>query len=485
MAQHAAMRQVFQRLGFSQQAATAVVDDQGINSLDELRILKDDEITNLCKVIRRPGGQIANPNPDVQGNIPNPGIMVSLRAEHNTKLARYMLMHRTIRIARPCDHADITLDAVRAYAEMRDYELNYENPETKPTIDDKDWPKTFEALEQYFTSKRGEYHIPLAYVIRDEVDPPAPADDPEGNYATPVEEMIARAPHERNGQLDPVFIINSGKVLDDLADMFRETMSWTYMKDFVQPRDGRGAYLALFNHYLGPNNVNNQSAASEKALATISYNGEGRRWNFEKYVTAQKKHHQILEGLVRYGYSGIDPTTKVRYLMNGIKTRELDVPTGQILGNPTLRSDFDGSVTLYKDFINQSKSASASGSSAPTRSVSATGVTKGNSIEDRYYSPAEYAKLTNEQREELRQARAKRGHVKGAKDSKTLPGQVTKKQKMEGKRTIAALKKIDKRMDSIEKKLAATDSNVPDTVSTDGSSTQGSNSNNAALTRQN
>jgi hypothetical protein len=48
-----------------------------------------------------------------------------------------------------------------------------------------------------------------------------------------------------------------------------------YMKDFVQPRDGCGAYQAHFNHYLDPNNVNNQSATSEKALATISYNGEG------------------------------------------------------------------------------------------------------------------------------------------------------------------------------------------------------------------
>jgi hypothetical protein len=47
MAQQATMRQVFQCLGFSQQAMTAVVDDQGINLLDELRILKDDEITNL------------------------------------------------------------------------------------------------------------------------------------------------------------------------------------------------------------------------------------------------------------------------------------------------------------------------------------------------------------------------------------------------------------------------------------------------------
>jgi hypothetical protein len=114
--------------------------------------------------------------------------------------------------------------------------------------------------------------------------------------------MVACTPHERNGKLDPVFIVNSGMVLDDLAKMYCDTFSWTYMNDFVQSRDGRGAYRARFNHYLGPNNVNNQSAASEKALATISYNGDGHHWNFEKYVVAQKKHHQILEGLVRYEY---------------------------------------------------------------------------------------------------------------------------------------------------------------------------------------
>jgi hypothetical protein len=69
--------------------------------------------------------------------------------------------------------------------------------------------------------------------------------------------------------------------------MFQETMSWMYMKDFVQPRDGHGAYRTLFNHHLSSNNVNNQSAALEKALAMISYYcGEGCHRNVEKYVTA-------------------------------------------------------------------------------------------------------------------------------------------------------------------------------------------------------
>jgi hypothetical protein len=196
---------------------------------------------------------------------------------------------------------------------------------------------------------------------------------------------------------------------------------------------------------------------------------------------AQKKHHQILEGLVRYGYSGIDARTKVRYLMDGIKTSVLDVPTGQIIGNPVLCSNFDGSFTLYKGFITQSKSSS---SSTLMRNVSTTCVTKGT-IEDCYYAPT----LSNEQKEQLRQLRGRRGHKPGAKDSKVLPGHANKKPKSDGKRTITTLSKynaaMQKRLDSMEKKLRANDGNIPDTVSTDGSSTQGSNSNNAALTRQN
>jgi len=38
-------------LGFTTQAATAVMGDQGIDSLEELRVLDE----SLCKVIRKPG----------------------------------------------------------------------------------------------------------------------------------------------------------------------------------------------------------------------------------------------------------------------------------------------------------------------------------------------------------------------------------------------------------------------------------------------
>jgi hypothetical protein len=51
-----AMRTMFNRIGFTVAASQEViVDEQGMNTLDEIKLLTDNEIENLCKVIRRPG----------------------------------------------------------------------------------------------------------------------------------------------------------------------------------------------------------------------------------------------------------------------------------------------------------------------------------------------------------------------------------------------------------------------------------------------
>ena len=51
MAAVVALRTALVRLGFSIQAAAFITDDQGLNALSEFRLLKDDEVENLCKVV--------------------------------------------------------------------------------------------------------------------------------------------------------------------------------------------------------------------------------------------------------------------------------------------------------------------------------------------------------------------------------------------------------------------------------------------------
>ena len=53
MAKNAAMRQALIWIGFMQDVAQAIMDDQEIDSLAEIMLLlKDDEITTLCKIVQ-------------------------------------------------------------------------------------------------------------------------------------------------------------------------------------------------------------------------------------------------------------------------------------------------------------------------------------------------------------------------------------------------------------------------------------------------
>ena len=150
MADVVAIRAALQRLDFSAPAALLITDDQAIDSVQELTLLEDKEVENLCRVLRRPGGTIPNPQAAVVGApalIGNPGTQVSLRAENNMKFAVYFLKHRT-RTSRATTAADITLDQVQGIRNLRQEEENHDDVEA-PKLDNRDWPKTMEAIIEY------------------------------------------------------------------------------------------------------------------------------------------------------------------------------------------------------------------------------------------------------------------------------------------------------------------------------------------------
>jgi hypothetical protein len=469
----AAVRTALVRIGFVEAAALALTEEQGLDSLDEIRILTDDDIANLCKLLRRPGGVVQGVLNAAGNPVPNPGIQVSARAETNLKLAAFFLRHK-IRTGRTVAPADVTLASIRALRELREYEETYKPSEDVPTINDRDWPKTMETILEYLRSYLGDKKIPLAYVVRESED--VPVADPEGGYATLQDEMIARAPHfslvASVRTADPAYLINREKVWDVIARITRSHDCWTYVKPAQRTRDGRKAYLALYAHYLGPNNVDNMASQAESKLNSTVYNGEQRRWNFERYVNVHKQQHSIMEGLVEHGYVGIDPRSKVRFLIEGIKTDKLDSVKTRIYSDATLRSDFDACVTLYQDFIKQMSSKSKG--NPRDVNVSEVKVSGGK---------RKHADLANK--------RAKRGHKPGAKDSKT-----GKKEKGKGEsnkavnktlkglnRTVAQLAKQMGKAD-IDDASAASDSSTGTQPRTTAKHSAGTNRSNSSLTRQ-
>ena len=151
MAQVNAIRTALGRLGFSNEAANYITSDQngqGMNSLAEFAVLTDDEVENLCKVVRRPGGMMQNPNAAAPpgadaaaaaaaaaqpAQIPNPGLAVTLRAENNLKLACYFLRYKE-RTSRAVTADMITLASVRELHPYREWEENHKDVEARKSM---------------------------------------------------------------------------------------------------------------------------------------------------------------------------------------------------------------------------------------------------------------------------------------------------------------------------------------------------------------
>jgi len=185
--------------------------------------------------------------------------------------------------------------------------------------------------------------------------------------------------------------------------------------------------MGLHDHYLGQNNVDIQSGAAECKLQQTTYSGKQRQWNFEQYSKLHKDQHTILTDLTAHGYAGIDERSKVRYLMNGIKTTDLDLVKTQIMASAPLRNDFDGCVALFKDFIstreaNESHSRKARVASVGTTTTSYEDLKPDMSVQDRYYKKSEYQKLTRAQKKGLKLKRKERtdGYGRSNKKQKTV-----------------------------------------------------------------
>ena len=270
------------------------------------------------------------------------------------KLCCYFIRHRE-RISRSVTADQITLANVRALCDLRDAEIDHIDHEPTPKLmDSKNWPKTMEGIVEYLRGCLGVTKIPLSYVVRNHVEAPPEARDPETNYDTPQDEMIARVPMMlANRDEHPTFLTDRQTVWDKISDLTRDHECWTYVKPAQHARDGRQGYMLLFDHYLGQNSMANQASLTEAKLKNSSYQGKRRRWNFEKFVHMQVEQHEILNGLTKYGYSGIDDGSKVRYLLGGIKTKDLDPVKVQIMASPGLREDYEGCVNLHQDYIAQ------------------------------------------------------------------------------------------------------------------------------------
>ena len=85
---------------------------------------------------------------------------------------------------------------------------------------ERDWPKTFDRIDEFFCQCYGITSIPLAYIIR---KGSTAKEGVETAWDDPLEQMIERAPHtvtEADGTIikHPTFMTDNKMLFDKLAE---------------------------------------------------------------------------------------------------------------------------------------------------------------------------------------------------------------------------------------------------------------------------
>ena len=183
-------------------------------------------------------------------------------------------------------------------------------------------------------------------------------DKPETSFLSAEDKMVVHAPILEGGLRTVTFKTDMMKVWGIIYVITRDLDCWTYVKSSKRTREESKAYCDLWDHLLGPYNVDNIASEAERILVAIHYSDECKRFNFERYAKIKKDQYHIFEGIKEHGHVGIDPGSQVRHLIKGIKITYFDAVKAHIMTTASLRSDYDGCVSLYKKLIDRNKKVS-------------------------------------------------------------------------------------------------------------------------------
>jgi hypothetical protein len=303
-----------------------------------------DDVDTTIKGFTNQKGTVTTGTGVTEVTLRKDGIYVSIREVSNLKLCVYYLKHMERVQRRPVAN-EINLVLVRIYCNRQWHGVVFKKTAEEPVINDKYWQRSLETIREYLASQNGVTGDTLDYVVHPDIEVKPEAEDPAENYESVDQKNTARAPHTGRS-----FVHDMRKVWYIISNICGKHSCFVNIKPALTTRNGRGAYMLLFDHFRGSKNVGNMASAAETKLTLTLYNGEKKRFTWKNYVIIHNEQHSVLNGLKDYGYAGIDDSSKVHHLLKGIKITELDVCKTQVVASPSLRNDFAATVELYSTF---------------------------------------------------------------------------------------------------------------------------------------
>ena len=364
-------------LGFPP-ALTIALTAEGVDTINGMLGMTDDDVDDLCSNIRKPGGEIDNPariadpnNVNLPARIPNHGTTVG--RVHQERLKQLAYYHSYIIIVNRnfvAQHATVD-ELVRLWK----YKKNLENIKKNRDDGEEKYPEKFsnvkssrefvESIENWITEHYGIEDIPLAYVIRPEPLVPSVREDPLPlGRETYDDELVRRASH--GGE---IWAANNSKVWQMIRHATHGTDAWAFVKAFSRAQDGRSAYFALKSHYMGTDFVNKVKLQADAQLETLNWNGKARNFTWDKFIS------RLTSAFADLAENGEEKSEseKVRKLLRAITDPTLNVAKAVVQGNQDYANDYQAAVAYLAGQLSSAEAMAANNK----RNVSEVTTTRG------------------------------------------------------------------------------------------------------------
>jgi hypothetical protein len=339
--------------------------------------------------------------------------------------------------------------------------------------------KWTEAFTDFLHRKIGVRMIPLAYVVRADVAPPAPT-ALANNLPYSVEhgsvegEMIARASHGH-----ALFRDDNSAVYYLLEEATRGTSYAPTIKPFQRAKNGRGAWNSLITQYAGDDKWQAELTKQDELLHNRQWKGQSN-FSLEKFIAQHRNAYvSMRQSAEHVTFQLPNERTRVTYLLDAIQNSDpgLQAAMAQVRTdtdpNTGRMNNFEATASylLPYDPVSKKRAAGAkrglasisdaSGGTADISSVSTNAkVTHGKSgVEFRFFKNQEYQLLLPDQKKELKEWRDAQ-KLAGTHSTNGGPAKKPKNESKQHKQWIASAVKAAMAKNK-------TDANVDETTESD------------------
>jgi hypothetical protein len=389
--------------------------NEGISLVDDLSEFDKDTIGQIAYNLRRP----PNGAPFVFGAKSQKRLIVAC------ELIRY---YETCgRVLTP---ANLQWNTV-----MKNFEIQWKALMDKKDRDEPDTPKISKSLNIMKWSEAfrdilhrciGVRNVPIVYVIREIAVVPVAipalmAGQPHSTENGSVEmELTSRASHNH-----PLFREDNESVYHRLEEATRGTSYAASLKPYQRAKDGRGAFEAIISQYAGEDKWESELKKDEAILHTRKWKGQSN-FPLEKHCALHRNAFISMEQCATHvSYQLPNQHSRVGYLLEGIENNDPGLQAAMAAvrtdKNPGgMRNNFEACVAhlvpycpVAKKSIAGTKRGAAEISEVNADSVKAdvssfgskSGKGPKTGVHLRYHKGPEYYKLSDEERDELREWR--------------------------------------------------------------------------------